>query len=243
MNRLGYYTPRFPFPQGASAGPYPPFAGRRSRVALVMVGKPPCACGGKCKRLRRRGLRGLGDAGFPSGSLFVYNATFSGPPSSDVENAVAQVLPSFGIVVDSYKTISLFTPGQGFTLNGHVTEDFGAAGDVKSIIDHQVYINGSTMPTSTLVPSALAAPISQQATTPANSPAASSQVAQDLANAAQAAAAGDTDTAQYWTQQAAADASAGAGAVATNSALSWLESNAVYVAGGVLVLALIWRIA
>jgi hypothetical protein len=69
--KLGYYTPRFPFPQGPSAGPYPQFPGRRPRVACVMVVGPgefrnlhaprrkKKGCG--CRHNRHmRGLRGFG---------------------------------------------------------------------------------------------------------------------------------------------------------------------------------------
>jgi hypothetical protein len=255
--RLGYYTPQFPFQQGASAGPYPMYPNaRRPRVPCVIMAPPKktgCGCGCGCKKSacrgsrRHRGLRGLGDstAGLPAGSQLVYTATWHetaniGPSSSSVEANLAGQLGSYGIVVDSYTTVGVLSFGNGFTLKIHTSVDYGAAADVQSIIDHIVYelIGSSTggMPQSTITTTSLAAPIPNATTSAtATNPGAA---ATDLANYNAAVAAGDTGSAAMWYAQYQVDAG-----LNPPSPISWLETNAGLVAAGMVGLALLWRIA
>lgn len=244
MKRLGYYTPRFPFPQGSSAGPYSQFVGRRPRVPCVLiVPRKPAACPCK-KRRRRRGLAGLGDdtAGLPAGSQLVYNATWTqGVLLQDYTAVAAQLKPqlaSQGIIIDSDTGKAWYQSGYGITLNIHTSIDFSQAADVKSIIDHWIYVNNAgQMPQSAISTASLAAPIpnSVASTTPANPSAA----AADLANYNAALAAGDATSAATWLAQYQLDS----GITTPSSSITWLENNAAYVAGGLLALVLLWKIA
>lgn len=262
MRRLGYYGAPFPFPQGASAGPYPRFVGLRPRVPCVLMVAPKkngCGCGshGPChckgRRRPRRGLRGLGDssAGLPAGSTLVYNATWPNSLISKIstlntaggsgftESAVAAGLPALGIIVDSSNTTGSLTTGtSGFTLNIHTSIDFGQAADVQSIIDHQVYLALGEMPQSAITTTGLAAPIPNSGV---NAPGTNATAAaQDLANYNAALAAGDATSAAIWLQQYQVDSGT---APATNATLSWIENNPAWVAGGILALVLLWKLA
>ena len=274
--RLGYYTNRFPFPQGASAGPYGRFAppALRSRVACVMVTPPAslpampnhasrrhkhgaCGCHAKgiCKchpaggrrgysranSKPRTNLNGMGAdaAGLPAGSTLVYSVTWNepayiGPTSSSVSANVKNLATSQAIVIDSISTIGALAAGNGFTASLHTTSDFGQAADVQSILDHLVYtlVGQYTggMPQSTITTAALA-----QAQTAASAGASASTISQYAQNYNDAVAAGDTAGASYWQSLI-----AGAVPATQSSLLTWAQNNPLYVAGGILGLALLW---
>lgn len=276
MTRLGYYTPQFPFPQGASAGPYPQFVGRRPRVPCVMMAPKKTGCGchshNKCQchgKRKHRGLRGLGDdtAGLPAGTQLVYNASWQNSilskmstagtagNSSYTAAAVTAPLGANGIVVDQTiptgNVSGLVSGTSGFTLKIHTSVGFTQASDVQGIIDHQVYLALGLLPNapggsafSSIAVSALAAPIPNSSldtpTTPSTPGSPNlAAAAQDWSNYQTYLASGDMASAA----QAYAQWQIDSGATTPNSTVSWLENNAVYVAGGVVALALLWRMA
>jgi hypothetical protein len=121
---------------------------------------------------RRRSLSGLGDstAGFPAGSIFRYSASW---PNTPLPTAVAlaatpytptvspqQVYQAIGSVLISRWGISvsgmtpnasgILTSTLGFTIQGTTNSDYGAAADVKSIIDGEIYNATGSMPVSSI---------------------------------------------------------------------------------------------
>ena len=246
---------------------------RRPRVPCVMMApqRTGCACHashGKCHckphQMRRRwrgGLHGLGDssAGLPAGSYLVYNASWQNSVLSKlstagtagnsnwVATAATAALGSFGITVDNTtptgNVSGLLSGTSGFTLNIHTSVDYNQAADVKSIIDHQVYLSLGIMPQSSIALASVASPVPNSAlnNTPPGTPGSPNltAAAQDWSNYQTAIASGDATGAAQWYAQYQVDS----GAATPNSTLSWLENNAPMVALGVIGLALIWRIA
>jgi hypothetical protein len=109
----------------------------------------------RVRRVKRGGLSGLGDstAGVPAGTVLSYTATWGTTFSSwndpnFLQSQIQGVLASkWGIVIDNqmHTTSDLFnlSGGSGFTLAVHTTTDYGASGDVKSIIDGELYNLGA----------------------------------------------------------------------------------------------------
>ena len=259
MRKLAYYGQQFPFPQGATAGPYPQFAGMRAMPQgnVIMVGRrvikfspqgQPRQCFACQKpqaekmRARRRHLGAMGDAGLPAGSALVYNATWPNSLLSKIstlntyggsgftESAVVAGLAAQGIIVDSSTTTGSLTTGtSGFTLSVHTTSDRNQATDVQSVIDHQVYLALGIMPQSAIATRA----ISQQIpSTPAGTPVGTNNTAaaQDLATAYAAQAAGDTVGYAAAMTQYQIDSGA---STAPFSLATWLTTNWMLVAAGV----------
>jgi hypothetical protein len=266
--RLSYYVDEFPLPQGASAGPYRSFVGtpiaqlgaaRHAHVPCVIMhspnlpsrqrhGMPSNVVPPKRHSRRARRLHGLGYLGqssdLPSGSSLVYSCTWTetgliGPSSSSVIANITPLLAAQNIAVDSSTPIGALSFGNGFTMSVHTTADFGQAADVKSIIDGLVYqmIASSTgkMPQSSITTAALAM---AQPATPTVASASPDQLNQYAENYNAAIAAGDSSSAAYWLSLI----NASSGNPSTD-ALTWIENNPLWAAGGILALALLWRMA
>jgi hypothetical protein len=113
-----------------------------------------------------RGLNGLGADTDPAsaGTSLTYSATWNmGTLLQDymtVVNSIRQNLASQGIVIDGQSGRSWYQSGYGVNLTVHTTQDFGSAGDVRSIIDHWIYqaSGGGQMPQSSIATTALAQP-------------------------------------------------------------------------------------
>lgn len=105
-------------------------------------------------------------AGFPAGSTLTYSASWgthgvlTADSGSSVAKSIAGPLAAMGIYVTVAATNSIFNTQNSLTLNVLTTEDYGAAADVKSIIDHQIYLASGTgaLPTSTYTTLTVAVP-------------------------------------------------------------------------------------
>jgi len=194
----------------------------------------------------------LGDtAGVPAGTVLGYSATWkqSGWKSlsvgwndpNGVQSAIQQNLAAqWGIVIDAqqHSTSDLINAsGQsGFVLQVHTTSDYGAPGDIQSIIDSAIYGVGQEMPASTIRIVQAVSPSSSNpnATYPASTAAAVAAAQAGLANAQ---AEGDaTSAAQFAAQiqQLTGTNPLGVGASLT----SWLSNNwALLAAGGLALVA------
>lgn len=223
---LRYYAgDRFPLDQN-TGGPYTAYPGtpqmaRRfwsrastqaglsysSDPALARIHQPrPCRC--TTRRRAIGGLRGLGDQAYlPAGSQLAYNVTWaSGLHFTAASGIAAQIKPAlssqWGIEIDSEadNPSSFMNQPQGFSLRVHTTRDYGAANDVKSIIDGAL-INSGRQPSSSSI-SVFSSPQVDAATQTAIE-----SVAQQIS---ERQAAGDTAAVALLTQQLAVLRGAGA---------------------------------
>ena len=168
--------------------------------------RSPALLGGtsQYRPARHPGLRGLGmlhalgDAGIPAGSTLSYTAQWGNNFTSwndpnAIQSAVQTVLAQqYGIIVTAqfHTTSDLinFSGKSGFTLTLQTNRAYGAEGDIKSIVDGELYRAGVLGVISTIA-------VTQQV----SAPAATITLAQAQANLAQAQASGDTAAAAQWT--------------------------------------------
>lgn len=163
-------------------------------------------------------LRAIGDAtgaGVPAGTVLGYAASWSRPSvfaqgtvgwndPNGVQSAIQGILANqWGIVVDSQfhstSDIINLSGKSGFTLQVHTNSDYGAPGDVQSIIDGEIYKVLAVMPVSSIrVISAATAAQNVTAPLPANVAAA---VATAQAGYADAVQRGDTVSAAQFAAQ------------------------------------------
>src|SRR5580704_10535596 len=194
----------------------------------------------------------LGQApGVPAGTILAYSANWkrtgwAGPLTvgwndpNGVQSAIQQNLASqWGIVIDAqqHSTSDIINAsGQsGFVLQVHTTSDYGAAGDIQSIIDGAIYAVGNQMPSSTIrIVQAGSSSSNPNAPYPASVAAA---VTAAQAGLADAQARGDSVTAAQFAaqiQQLTGTNPLGPG----TSLTSWFSNNwALLAAGGIALVA------
>lgn len=172
----------------------------------------------------------LGDAGVPAGTVLSYSAQWGSNFSSwnnpnAIQSAVQTILAQkWGVIVQSQfhntSDVINLSGKSGFVLQVAVNRDYGAAGDVKSIIDGELYNAGVMGLTSTI------AVIQQVA-----SPTSTISLPQAQANLAQAQASGDAAAAAQWA--AVVNQLQTGGLTITSDPLTWLSQNWMWVAAGV----------
>jgi hypothetical protein len=170
-------------------------------------------------------LAALGDDIVPAGTQLSYTATWghtftSWNDPNGIQSSIQGVLNAqWGIVVDNqfHTTSDILNPsGQsGFTLLVHTTRDYGAAGDVKSIIDGALYNLGVQGMMSTIA-------VTKQVAAPTSTV----NLAQAQANLAQAQADNDPAAIANWSAVVATLQ----GSAAHGTFSSWVSSNWPWVA-------------
>lgn len=193
-------------------------------------------------------MHGLGDgtAGLPAGSTLVYYATwqlselshlttFTSP--SGVAAQIAPLAAAQGINITVGTAVGFLASVSSFTLNITTTADRNADTDVKAVLDNLIYQSVGVMPTSSIVlTSVLATANAPAAVTPTNPTAA----AADLAAYNAAIANGDSVGAAAALAQYKIDTGT---ALLPSNPLAWVESNALYICGGILAFILLREFA
>jgi hypothetical protein len=169
--------------------------------------------------------------GVPAGTVLQYSVswapvTLTSQTPADIEAKVAAALKSkWGIsVTSSNATSSVLVNTPTFTIQVQTQTDYGAANDIKAIIDGEVNAAGRKVTSSQI------AIIKQSPNTTAQ-----------MLNALSAAqAAGDTVTAQKLSE---AIAAANAQPSSVASIATWLENNALYIGTGLAALIVLPRLS
>jgi hypothetical protein len=172
----------------------------------------------------------LGDSGVPAGTILSYSAQWGNNFSSwNDPNAIQSVVQSvlaqkWGVIVQSQfhntSDVLNLSGKSGFVLQVAVNRDYGAAGDVKSVIDGELYNAGVLGLTSTIA-------VTQQVASPTST----ISLPQAQANLAQAQASGDPAAIAQWA--AVVQQLQAGGATPTRDPLTWLSSNWGWVAAAV----------
>lgn len=110
-------------------------------------------------------LRAIGDAtgaGVPAGTVLAYSASWPGSSltrtidsrPNTIQAAIQSTLAGkWGVVIDNQQHTTsdiIHVGGYSFILQVHTTSDYGAPGDVQSIIDGEIYNYLGVMPQSTI---------------------------------------------------------------------------------------------
>lgn len=222
------------------------------RSSLAGMGRLACNCSargiGTAPQKKRMGR--LGDTpGVPAGTVLAYSASWTkngwaallrgwNDPNGVQSDIQGNLAAQWGIVIDAQQHSTsdyINTSGQsGFVLQVHTTSDYGAPGDIQSIIDAAIYAVGNVMPHSTIrvVQSVSPSASNPNAIYPASTAAA---VAAAQAGLADAQSRGDSVAASQFAaqiQQLTGTNPLGVGAGLT----SWLSNNWGLLAAGGLAL-------
>lgn len=173
-------------------------------------------------------LRALGEDYLPAGTVLSYTAQWgnnflSWNDPNKIQSRIQDVLSNqWGIVIEQQfhtsSDVINFSGKSGFTLLVHTTRDYGSSGDIKSVIDGELYRAGVTGFTSTIA-------VTKQPTTPT----ASVTLQQAQLNLADAIQRGDQPAIEQWT--AVVKQLGGSGG--SQSFTDFLSSNALWIALGI----------
>jgi hypothetical protein len=145
--------------------------------------------------------------------------------ASAVASGIQAAAAAQGINFTVASAASILASTTSFTLNVTTTQDRNAAADVKAVLDNLIYQSVGVMPQSSISLSSIAVPTA-------------AVVSQYAANYQAAIDAGDSASAQYWLSLLQS-----AGGTTSSSLLTWAQANPLYVAGGLLALVFVWRMA